>query len=550
VAWSVDLCRCVKASASWYDRRSVIAVIDLFVSSREGIYIKAIRVQKVGQLLAPVNIYSLLKAQLCPDLKQALDHLKWCKTFVGVPESCHLYFGASGLRAPVIVYDYATASKVVSTICFRPTSLHIITRHYTFKTKLIARLARIKLRWSQLSPKEPPMRSKFLQFFAACLTITLIFIGSSFSQQRDDALAAAAGDRYVISAKAGHVNFVEGSVGIVRKEGRSGLLLRGDKLAIGDRVSTGADGKVEILLNPGSFVRLGGLSAFEFESTDLDDLQLRIDSGSAILEVYATEDFTVSIQTPKAFYKLVSTGVYRIDVPERGDTRLAVWKGLAEVGEDGELVKAGLAATTGSNGTPAVAKFDRDEKDAFDIWSKQRGKELTKVNARLRNVDLRPGLINSWGSEWNVFGSFGLWIFDPFFGGYSFLPFGHRWRSPYGFGYNNCMGYYNLPMVVYGSPPVAHHTPTGQAPTSGGTSMPAHTPIMTAGDRLSVPPFVRIQETMGGGGRSITDHGGSTYDSGQSSSPSNSSPSYSPPPSSPPPSSDTSRGGEMTKGKP
>ena len=226
------------------------------------------------------------------------------------------------------------------------------------------------------------MRSKFLRFFAACLTITFIFIGSSYGQQRDDALAAAAGDRYTISAKAGHVNYVEGSVGIVRKKGRSGLLLRGDKLEIGDRVSTGADGKVEILLNPGSFLRLGGLSAFEFETTDLDDLQLRLDSGSAILEVYATDEFTVSIQTPKVNYKLVSTGVFRIDIPERGDARLEVWKGLAEVGEDGEPVKAGRAAMTGANGTAAVAKFDRDEKDALDIWSKARGKDLARKQTR------------------------------------------------------------------------------------------------------------------------------------------------------------------------
>lgn len=373
------------------------------------------------------------------------------------------------------------------------------------------------------------MRSKFLRFFASSLAITLIFLGSSYAQ-RDDALAAAAGDRYVISANAGHVNYVEGSAGVVRKNGRSGLLLRGDKLQIGDRVSTGADGKVEILLNPGSFLRLGGLSAFEFETTDLDDLRLRIDSGSAILEVFATDEFTVSIRTPKTQYKLIATGVYRIDIPERGDTRLEVWKGLAEVGKDGELVKGGRAATTAPNGSATVAKFDRDEKDALDIWSKERGKELARVSSRLKRVNLRSGLMGAWGSLWNMFGSFGLWIYDPFYNGYCFLPFGNGWSSPYGYGYNHCIRNYNLPPVIYSPPPTS--TPTG-----GG---PAHTPIATATDRSPVPPFIRMEAAMGGGIRGGSpDRGGSTYDYGSNNS-NNSSPSFSPPPSSPPVKMDTS----------
>src|SRR5690242_6239037 len=86
------------------------------------------------------------------------------------------------------------------------------------------------------------------------------------------AVAAAAGDKYVISAKAGGVNFVSGDVGLVRQSGSSGRLLKGDRMEIGDRVSTGTEGKAEVLLNPGSYLRLGPLSAAEFISTDLDDL--------------------------------------------------------------------------------------------------------------------------------------------------------------------------------------------------------------------------------------------------------------------------------------
>ena len=69
MAWSVDLRRRMKASAPWYDRRSVIAVFDLFIGGREGVDIETIRVQKVGQLLTPVNIYSLFEPELRSDLQ-------------------------------------------------------------------------------------------------------------------------------------------------------------------------------------------------------------------------------------------------------------------------------------------------------------------------------------------------------------------------------------------------------------------------------------------------------------------------------------------------
>jgi hypothetical protein len=38
-------------------------------------------------------------------------------------------------------------------------------------------------------------------------------------------------------------------------------------------------------LNPGSYIRLAENSSFEFLTTSLDDLQLKLSDGSAMLEV-------------------------------------------------------------------------------------------------------------------------------------------------------------------------------------------------------------------------------------------------------------------------
>ncbi|HMJ09157.1 MAG TPA: FecR domain-containing protein, partial [Pyrinomonadaceae bacterium] len=149
---------------------------------------------------------------------------------------------------------------------------------------------------------------------AICIAAIVSALGAQASFAQDKTIAAAAGDKYVISARAGGVNYTEGTVGIVRKRGTSGRLFKGDTIEIGDRVSTGADGRAEILLNPGSYLRIGGESAFQFGSTALDDLLIKLDRGTSILEVFAGNEFVVTLKSPKATFKLIQSGVYRFDV--------------------------------------------------------------------------------------------------------------------------------------------------------------------------------------------------------------------------------------------
>src|SRR5213592_3800278 len=93
------------------------------------------------------------------------------------------------------------------------------------------------------------MKNYMIRAFAICLALGSC---AAFGAAQNDTISAAAGDRYIVSARAGGVNYVEGTVAVVRKSGTSGLLLKGDTLEVGDRVSTAANGKVEVLLNPGS----------------------------------------------------------------------------------------------------------------------------------------------------------------------------------------------------------------------------------------------------------------------------------------------------------
>lgn len=320
-----------------------------------------------------------------------------------------------------------------------------------------------------------------LSFRWTILVAVTLLAAAAISAQR-----SATSQKYLISAKAGGVNYTQGAVGIARNDRTGGLLIMGDEIEVGEKVSTGADGRVEILLNPGSYLRLGPDSSMEFKTTALDDLQIKLNGGSAIFEVFATKEFTVSLFTPKGKVTLVESGVYRIDMPRDGVVTVAVSEGKALVGTT--VVKEGRVATVNSASVD-VAKFDRGKRDDLAEWSRTRAKDLAKTSSTLKNRDVRASLLNSFYSRrWDMFSSFGLWVFDPFMRRYCFLPFGYGWNSPYGYGFGTSIWWYNLPPVVF-NPPTG--TPTGNPPIR----VPTRNDVDET--RRVAPPFTKIDR--GGG---------------------------------------------------
>ena len=319
-------------------------------------------------------------------------------------------------------------------------------------------------------------------------SMTIVLLLSAFTYAQDSRVLSAAGDMYVISAKGGGVNFVEGKVSIARKQGKSGYLLKGDSIEINDKVSTGASGKAEILLNPGSYLRLAENSTFEFVSTELENLQIKLNSGSAIFEVFADDEFRVAIDTPKTNFFLIQSGIYRIDILPDGSEKIEVWKGRAQIGQaENNIIKGGKFAVI-KNGQPQIEKFDRDEKDDFEVWSKARAKELAKINSKLERQTVKTSLINSYNQRgWNLYDSFGVWIYNSFYGSYCFLPFGYGWRSPYGYGFGYNFNDYRLPWYVYNQPPTNSQTPVvNNNPTIADQRI-------AKPSRAIVPPFERVR---------------------------------------------------------
>jgi len=284
-------------------------------------------------------------------------------------------------------------------------------------------------------------------------------------------------ERFGISAKAGAVNAVTGRVAVKRDGKPPRLLTSQDDLESGDIVSTSVSGQVEVLLNPGTYLRLAERSEFVMEDTSLDNLLVRLTKGSAIIEATGPGDLDMYIPviTEQHRMTIVRPGVYRFNVAP-GTTELFVRKGRMALSDSkADIVKGGKKVSFTSGGEQ-VAKLTDSDTDQFDDWSKDRGQTLARANARLsaRTVN---GYLSSWGV--NSGSSAGLWTWSPLSSCYTFLPFHYGWGSPYGgyygsytYGYGN--GYYNNGRSnnPYNPPPVYSSNSSGGSGSgipSGGT---------------------------------------------------------------------------------
>ena len=272
-------------------------------------------------------------------------------------------------------------------------------------------------------------------------------------------------DSRIISARAGRVNLITGEARLRRAGSLEWRALTAeDELKSGDTVGV-ATGRVEILLNPGSYFRANAGAEFTLAQAELEDLRVELARGSAVVEAmgYGDNDLSITVSTPRSDVRILRTGVYRINATADGSAELVVIEGRATLGET--LVKGGKVARVGASGVE-VSKFDKKQRDELDLWSRERGKELAKANERLQRRTLNT--IFARNSFDSLFGGYsrGVWFFDARSRCYTFLPRGYGWRSPYGYWYGTGVVVYPNPGGGWGG---AGQTPGGYNPgTNGG----------------------------------------------------------------------------------
>src|SRR6185295_11322898 len=192
-----------------------------------------------------------------------------------------------------------------------------------------------------------------------------------------------------------------------------------EDLEAGDLVKTEVDGRVEMLLNPGSYLRVGENSEFELSDNSLENLELRLIKGTAIVEVTGAddEDLFIGITTPHTRMSIVRRGLYRVSVVPGDATELIVRKGRVMLEGSHTKVNGGNKVVFSSNSF-SVAKLEKADKQelALDGWSKDRAQALAKENSRINDRTL-TALVSSFNDDWssNSFfrqRRFGFWLYS------------------------------------------------------------------------------------------------------------------------------------------
>lgn len=204
-----------------------------------------------------------------------------------------------------------------------------------------------------------------------------------------------AGAQSVVSTRSGLINFVDGSVFLndERVEQKFGKF---DQMKDGSELWT-HDGKAEVMLTPGVFLRVGPNSAIRMVSTLLTDTRVEVFKGSSIVEFTGTASKAPVTITYKDYQaRIGKEGRYRFNCepPE-----LRVESGQAEISYQGKskIVETGYILPL-LDGVTAW-KFDSHVPDALDDWNSARNESISADNADAEKSSDLSTAINNWQND-------------------------------------------------------------------------------------------------------------------------------------------------------
>ena len=225
---------------------------------------------------------------------------------------------------------------------------------------------------------------------------------------------AALAQSAVISARSGLIHYVEGQVYLGGQPVDTTEFGVFPEVKENQRLKT-EEGRAEVLLTPGVFLRLGENSSFRMVTNRLIDTRLEFLSGSMVIEAEnIAKDNSVTVVYKDATVHPARTGIYRFDATA-GELR--VYNGLAEVTAGDQTVEVREGHLIALK-TLAVQKFDKTVNDALNRWSERRAGYVSMANVGAASALTSSSL---WGS--GLAGTFpGGWFWNPFFGMYSYVP--------------------------------------------------------------------------------------------------------------------------------
>jgi hypothetical protein len=212
--------------------------------------------------------------------------------------------------------------------------------------------------------------------------------------------------QYVVSVKAGLVNHVQGTVNIAEME----------MARPGDPVRTGSNGYAEILLTPGSFLRVGEDSSVILDEVDIERVSLHVVQGNAEIEVVEiNKDYPIRVTTGNLTTNIVATGIYKFT-----DGMATVLSGKLQSLDSKFAWEKGWEVFFNDN--YRARKIGKTRVTSLDLYSQTRSQLIASANATMA-----PQLSGSYSTD-------PYWVLAPHVGFYTYIPW-RNYRSPYGYLY-------------------------------------------------------------------------------------------------------------------
>jgi hypothetical protein len=237
----------------------------------------------------------------------------------------------------------------------------------------------------------------------------------------------------VISAHSGVVHYIEGRVlldgkPVISKFGQFPELKDDQELRT-------EEGRAEMLLTPGVFLRIGENSSVRMISNRLTDTRVELVSGAALVECAdILKDNAITLVYKDWTVALEKKGLYRLD---SDPARLRVFDGEALVSGNKQEASVRKQKELFFGPVLSADRFESKETDELYSWSSHRSESLSYAN-----VSAAKSLLDS-GSSYGT----GGWQYNPWYGMFTFVPLGGVYYSPFGYGFYSPgqVGYFYQP---------------------------------------------------------------------------------------------------------
>jgi hypothetical protein len=182
------------------------------------------------------------------------------------------------------------------------------------------------------------------------------------------------------------------------------------------------EGRAEVLLTPGVVLRVAENTAFRLTGSRLEDIRLELQKGSVLIEAGEVNKYdSIVISLGEAKIDVQKRGVFRIDADP---AMLRVYDGEALVTLAGQSLTVKGGRETSLTGVVASEKFNKETGDAFHRWAGRRSGYLA-----LANLSAAKSVANVSSYQSNS------WLFNPYFGYFTFVPAFRNYTSFYGYEY-------------------------------------------------------------------------------------------------------------------